>query len=257
MSQKLWQAVLLTTIEDALLGPSQVDNRDTRIHLCKEARRYLTSPNPDLAEVCALADMDMETVIERMRLKIAQAPTAQELADSPRQSAASFSKKAPKPKAKRIPLKDRPYTIGGETRTIAEWCDRSGISIALAQARLNQSWPPERALTATKEQARQEQRAEARRSFQTSFAEHSAKIKEGLRRSEALYGKPKRGNAPVLYEHEGQWRSLKEWSELIGIGKNTLYARITRQGMTFAQAVETPVEKLNSDNSSYLLARNG
>lgn len=245
MSEALWQAVLLRSVADAVLGVSQEANRDTRIRLCKDARRYLTSPSRDLAEVCAMAGMDMQTVLERMRTQIANAPTPEELADSPRQSVATFTKAPAKPKAKRIPLADRPYTIGGETLTIAEWCNRAGISISLVQARLNRSWTPERALTLTKDDAREEQRAEACRSYKVSAAECSAKIKEGLRRSEALFGKPKRGTAPVLYEHDGQSRSLAEWSGITGIGKNTLYARITRQGMTFAQAIEMPIRRTN------------
>lgn len=238
MSAELWQAVLLRTVADAVLGVANESDRTTRVRVCEDARRYLTKPSRDLAEVCTMAGMEMQTVMERMRTQIANAPTPEELADNPRQSVATFTKAAAKLKQKRIPFTDRLYTINGETRTIAEWCERTGISLALAQSRLNSSWPPERALTLTKDQAKEEQRAEARRSYMVSAAERSARIKEGLRRSEALRGKPKRGTAPILYEHEGQWRSLKEWSEITGLPKATLYARITRQGKSISEAIE-------------------
>lgn len=244
MSEALWQAVLLRTVADAVLGVANEADRTSRVRICEDARRYLTKPSRDLGEVCTMAGMDMQTVIERMRTQIANAPTPEELADNPRQSVATFTKAAAKPKQKPIPFAERLYTINGDTRTIAEWCQRTGISLALAQSRLNSSWPPERALTLTKDQVKEDQRAEARRSYKVSAAERSARIKEGLRRSEALYGKPKRGTVPMLYEHNGHFRSLAEWSNITGIPKVTLYARITRQGMTVSEAIETPVRKL-------------
>lgn len=219
MSEALWQAVLLRTVADAVLGVANEANRTSRVRICEDARCYLTKPSRDLGEVCTMAGMDMQTVIERMRAQIANAPTPEELADNPRKSVATFTKAAANPKQKRIPFADRLYTINGETRTIAEWCKRTGISLTLAQSRLNSSWPPARALTLTKDQAKEEQRAEARRSYKVSAAERSAKIKEGLRRSEALFGKPKRGTAPILYEYQGEARSLAEWAEITGIKK--------------------------------------
>ncbi|MTD98788.1 hypothetical protein GIY56_00630 [Paracoccus sp. YIM 132242] len=244
MSRELWQAVLLRTVADAVLGVSQESNRDTRIRICEEARRYLTSPSRDLSEVCALADMDMNAVIEKMRNQIAQAPTPKELADNPGRSIATFTKAAAKPKQKRIPFPDRQFTFDGITRTAADWCARTGIALQTAQWRINQSWAPERAFTLTAEDARAEHRASARRSFNMNSAEISARIKEGLRRSAAMNGAPhKRGTEPTLYQYDGEARSLAEWSEITGIGKNTIYKRITVQGMTFAQAIETPVGK--------------
>jgi hypothetical protein len=111
------------------------------------------------------------------------------------------------------------------------------------QGRVKENWPPERAFILTTDQVVQERRAAARRTDRLPTAKPNARIKEGLRRSKALFGKPRGSIAPVLYKHNGETRSLTEWAEITGIGKTTLYKRITVQGMTFAQAIETPVSK--------------
>jgi hypothetical protein len=43
-----------------------------------------------------------------------------------------------------------------------------------------------------------------------------------------------------LLEHDGQRRGLLEWARLYGINHHTLYSRITKQGMTMAEALTTP-----------------
>ena len=37
--------------------------------------------------------------------------------------------------------------IGGETKPLAEWCERLGVPYSMARDRLNRGWLPERALT--------------------------------------------------------------------------------------------------------------
>lgn len=78
--RSLWAAVLLQAIEDALEG-ARIDARsiELRIAYTERCRRYLTTPNPDLAHVCGLAGVDMETLIERMAKRIDGAPAPGEL----------------------------------------------------------------------------------------------------------------------------------------------------------------------------------
>ena len=67
--QALWQEVLYLAVQEALYGPKNV----LRVHharMWREARDYLTTPSRDLAMVCALAGVDMEAVIDRMRFKL-------------------------------------------------------------------------------------------------------------------------------------------------------------------------------------------
>lgn len=235
--KNLWQAVLLRTVEDALLGVSQESNRETRINACKEARDYLTRPSADLSEVCALAGMDMQAVIEHMRGRIANAPTPEELADNPQKPVSTFVKAPKKPKVKRVPFGAKIFTINGKTRTAAEWCDKTGIPLTLARSRIYSAWLPERAFFVTREQARQEHRDRARQAFGLTSEERSARIKDGLRRSEALHGKPKRGTMPVQYECDGQSHSLAEWAEITGVKKSTLYKRVVLLGWPIGEAL--------------------
>ncbi len=225
----LWCEVLLRTVQDALFGAAQVGSKTTRARICEEARHYLTTPSDDLAEVCALAGMNMQAVIERMRVQIAAAPTPEELASGPRQI--SSLKPPTMPKEKRTPFRDQPFTIDGTTRTASEWCTLHSISMRLVQVRLNNGWTHEDAFSLTVAEARRRAQIEVRRTRGIEVAQAGAE----QRRTRT----PPR--PAETYTYKGEAKSLLEWSEITGIGKNTLYARITRQAMTFAQAIETPI----------------
>ncbi|WP_137111943.1 hypothetical protein [Rhodobacter sp. SY28-1] len=64
----LWQAVLLQAIEEALHGPKSVSTLH-RAREWQEARDYITTPSEDLEMVCSLAGVEMEAVVERMKLE--------------------------------------------------------------------------------------------------------------------------------------------------------------------------------------------
>jgi hypothetical protein len=82
----LWQTVLFHAIDEALHGPKNV-NRLHFARMCHEARDYITKPNKDLAMVCAMAGVEVEAVIDQMRVQIANAPSPEELAEGPRKAA--------------------------------------------------------------------------------------------------------------------------------------------------------------------------
>ncbi|MCT4332622.1 hypothetical protein MU516_07045 [Paracoccus sp. YLB-12] len=231
MSRALWQSVLLRTVEDALIGVAQATSRDRRILECKHARAYLTKPSKDLSEVCALAGMDMQAVMERMRKQIAQAPTPEELADKPNVSRQSFTKAPAKPK--KVPFRDREFTIGDTTRTATEWCERTGISINTASRRIGKGWGAEPAFTMTDAEARAVRSEAARAAYQAV-----TNIANPQQADRQKHRKP--GTPPMLYECGGEILTLDQWADRTGINKTTLYARITRQGMTFAEAISTP-----------------
>lgn len=153
--RNIWQAVLLQAVTDALEGvPGGMGNRDTRLRLTEDARRYLTRPSKDLSTVCALAGLDPEAVIERMRKQIAAAPTPEELIGAPRRSR-TYEKKPRAPK----PYKTASAAIGrnskepaliafnGESLTVKEWSARTGINKASIYFRLGSGWTVEDALT--------------------------------------------------------------------------------------------------------------
>lgn len=224
--QNLWQAVLRLAVDDAILGPTEMPNRLTFLSECERARAFLTTASDDLMTVCHNAGVNPRAVLERMRDRIAQAPTPEELHNQPRPSRAVVAKPPKRPKA--VPFKDQPYTIHGEARTAAEWCARTGISLDTARARLNQAWSPERAFTLTRAEALLERKAAARQSYRAA-----------MQRT----GQTRRKRAPSAstprYLHGGLNLTLAEWSERTGIKKTTLYKRVVLTGWTVSKALTT------------------
>jgi hypothetical protein len=62
----LWQMVLHQAVHDALHGP-RGDIKTRYAELWQEAREFIVTPSEDLAMVCAMAGVEMDAVIERMR----------------------------------------------------------------------------------------------------------------------------------------------------------------------------------------------
>ncbi|MFN3312812.1 MAG: hypothetical protein ACK46Q_05025 [Hyphomonas sp.] len=207
---ELWQEVLRLAVDDALLGPINVPNRTSYLVECEKARNFLTTPSDHLATVCHLAGVDPRAVLERMRARIATAPTPQELLDQPTQRRDAATKAPAKPKA--IPFKDRSYTINGTTRTAAEWCERTGIGIEAAARRISSGWTPERAFFATKKEVARERTGQTRRKRAPSAT-------------------------ALRYEHNGESLTLAEWSERTGVKKGTLYKRIVLSGWSVGEAL--------------------
>lgn len=82
----LWQAVLLQAVEEALHGPKNIAPLH-RAREWQEARDYITTPSKDLAMVCALAGVEMDAVVERMRVLIDAMPAPEESLERPRKKA--------------------------------------------------------------------------------------------------------------------------------------------------------------------------
>lgn len=116
----LWQAVLLQAVTDALEGVASggSTSNETRIRMTEEARRYLTTPSQDLSTVCNLAGLDPVAVMEAMRKRIAAAPTPEELIGKP---------KPAKPRPSRIGCNAKLISHAGETMTLRQWSERTGI----------------------------------------------------------------------------------------------------------------------------------
>lgn len=82
--RELWQEVLLLAVDEALHGPKHVLDKKQKLHMCRSARAYITTPSRDLSMVCAFAGLDMQAVIERMRVQIANAPAVEDVVSSAR-----------------------------------------------------------------------------------------------------------------------------------------------------------------------------
>lgn len=113
--------------------------KTVRIRDTQAARDYLTTPSKDLATVCSLAGLDMQAVIEQMRKQIVAAPTPVELIGKPkpRKSAQGGG---------RFVHSAKSLTLGGETLTVKEWAERTGIKRGTIHFRLRKGWGVEASL---------------------------------------------------------------------------------------------------------------
>lgn len=141
----LWQEVLRASIEDALSGPPETRTWEAFVYECQKARDYLTTPSKDFSLVCTLAGLDAEAVMDRIRKQIANAPSPEELAD-----------KAGKRHAKNRQSKKGQSDIGfdtgaithaGETLTLKQWSEKTGIAYGALYFRLSCGWSIKDALT--------------------------------------------------------------------------------------------------------------
>ena len=72
--RNLWQEVLLHTINVARLKVPRRKLGENTLSEALDARRYLTTPSADLAMVCMFAGVDMDALVDRMRVQVAKAP---------------------------------------------------------------------------------------------------------------------------------------------------------------------------------------
>lgn len=66
----LWQMVLLQAVHEALHGPKGV-RRMHSARLWQDARDYITTPSKDLEMVCSMAGVEMDALVERIKLRLA------------------------------------------------------------------------------------------------------------------------------------------------------------------------------------------
>ncbi|WP_320202370.1 hypothetical protein [Agrobacterium rosae] len=141
--ENLWRAVLFNAIDEAVRGVSQSSyfSPIQRVALIKDARDYITVPNKDFNTVCSLAGLDPEAVREHVTKQIAAAPTAEELAITPRQKKTKGKKPGPKPRTDTVR-----FEYDGKTLTIAEWSELSGVNAVTIRQRLRNGWAISRAI---------------------------------------------------------------------------------------------------------------
>lgn len=141
--ENLWQRVLTVAINEAFTGEGILGSREHRIREITAARRYVTQYNRDFNEVCSLAGLDPDAVRERMAKQLATAPTPEELIERKALKPA----KAPKPAKPAKERSARRLTLNGESRSVTEWAERTGIPASAIYSRLALGWPLERILT--------------------------------------------------------------------------------------------------------------
>lgn len=213
----LWQAVLAQAVEDALYGAPLSDSgsgdKQHRIRATKSTRDWLTTPSRDLAEVCHLAGLDPQAVMQHMRKRIAEAPTPEELV---------ARRKPPKPKPAPKPPKQRNpthYTLNGETLHISEWAARCGVAVNTIRNRISKGWPIEAALTVSNQEGARRARAAAN----SGWAYLTAKAEAN---PEPIAARPRR-KGPATLTHDGRTLTYSEWAEHTGIPMRTIRTRLS------------------------------
>lgn len=143
----LWQEVLLRQVDDATSGPSGVSGVKDRTNIIKDARAFLTKRSRQFENLCLFAGLEMDAVIMAMRTKIEDAPPVADLATNRKKSRAIQMKRTKETKAKQIKCVDRLITCKGVTLTMAQWANRTGLTVSQIASRIRNDWTVERALT--------------------------------------------------------------------------------------------------------------
>lgn len=132
-NQDLWCAVIQQALVDATepLTPSAAKRLSARMNQLR-SREWFTKPNRDFEEVCDLARLDPSRVRSHAIPLIEEAIRLDP----------SMSQPAPRRRS-RI----RTITYNGETLSIGDWAQRTGVSYFTLNKRLGAGWPVERVLT--------------------------------------------------------------------------------------------------------------
>ena len=138
---QLWLEVLQRAVMDARLEPQSGAISPRQAQEVKEARTYLTTPSNDLAAVCAMAGVDMEWLIDCMKVRIARAGEP------------VTTKKAERCEALGR-VRNVQYEYDGKHLTVKQLSELTGVAKHLIYTRLDKGWPIEAALNPVKVQGR-------------------------------------------------------------------------------------------------------
>jgi hypothetical protein len=136
----LWRQVLLLAVTDALIGSTDGGSCAVKIKATHKAGRYFTTPNADFKQVCHMANLDPIAVRDAVAKQIAAAPAVEDLF----QMAGRRHSRA----------NARPMTYNGETLSVDQIAQRTGLSRSVIKSRHTQNWSTEGILTTPTRQTR-------------------------------------------------------------------------------------------------------
>lgn len=128
---ELWLAVLHRAVLDARLEPDTGPMTQREAQEVQAARIYLTTYNRGLSAVCAMADVDMAALIDRMKLRVAEAEQLRITAITPKAKPDQPQKRTRKLRVE----------FEGESLTIKQVSERMGSSLNLIYTRLRKGLP--------------------------------------------------------------------------------------------------------------------
>ena len=142
---QLWLEVLHRATLDARLEPESGAVTPRQALEIRDARHYLTTRSKWLADVCAMAGVDMEALIDRMKLRIAGACDL-------------ITAKKAEPHKARGQVRSVLYEHEGQRLTVKQLSELTGIAKHLIYSRLHSGLPLEAALNPVKRQGRRSTR---------------------------------------------------------------------------------------------------
>lgn len=128
--QALWRAVIDRALEDATARGKSAQNEVDR----RQARTWLLRPSADFAEVCALADLEPDYVRRVAATRIEEYDN--------RIARIGKIKAAHKARTPTVRIE-----FDGLNLTLAEWSERTGISVSTLYNRMYYGWEAERILS--------------------------------------------------------------------------------------------------------------
>ena len=138
---QLWLEVLHRAVLDARLEPESGPITPRQALEVKDSRTYLTTRSKWLADVCAMAGVDMEALIESMKLRVAAVGD-------------QITAKNAEPHKVRGQVRSVLYEYDGQRMTVKQLSELTGVAKHLIYSRLHSGWPLEAALNPVKMQGR-------------------------------------------------------------------------------------------------------
>ncbi|MHC0037905.1 hypothetical protein [Pseudoneobacillus sp. C159] len=148
---------------------------------------------------------------------------------------------------------NRYITIKGETKTIAEWSDKSGISQKALRYRIESGWSEDDLLVPVGVQKiyitiGDETKCINEWAREKGVSEYmiGSRYKAGIR-GEALFENKRKD---IFVEIEGVTKSLSKWGKENGIKRSTIWRRY-RNGIRGKELIASPMGKKNTDQLSF------
>jgi hypothetical protein len=208
--KRLWSAVILQALDDATM-PAWAQEPNSRKLSRTQAREWLTKPNRDFDFVCGAAGVEPWQI---------RAKAAQLIQDADAGIKRPKQEKVTKPQQQLAV-----YTYKGETLTLKEWSQRTGIIYSTLTGRVLSGWSIERALTAPVS------KANGGRTSAAAFRSKSSKLKKPTT--------PKK--PPASLEWRGESHALADWARKLGFSYFVLRSRF-KLGWSTEAAFTTPVQ---------------
>lgn len=149
---------------------------------------------------------------------------------------------------------NRYITFNGETRSLAEWSDKTGINYGTLKDRLNTGWTIEEALTTPTIDRSVNITYKGETKSMADWAKHldipyntlESRIQGKGWDIERAFTEPVFRTEPIMVTFNGVTKSHIEWAKDLNIRRTTLYSRLTNPNWTIERALTELPRKMKS-----------